>query len=176
MGRRGFDPLEIAERLARGELGPCGDGRFSIDRHGTWFYEGSPIARPELVRLFARVLHRLPDGRHFLITPFERIEVEVEDAPFLAVDVREETGEAGPRLVFRTNVGEEVVLSPRHPLRPVPDGRGGAVPYLGLERGLEARVTRAVFYELVDRALPGADGRFGVISEGTWFPLEPEPR
>lgn len=171
-----FDPVEILERLGRGELGPCGEGRLRIDRHGTWFYEDSPIGRPELVRLFARVLHRLPDGRHFLITPFERIEVEVEDAPFLVLEVREETGGAGPRLVFRTNIDETVVLSHHHPLRLSPQGAGGAVPYVLLERGLEARITRPVFYELVERAAPGADGRFGVISEGTWFPLEPEPQ
>ncbi len=171
----GFDPEAVLRRLAVGELGPCGAGRFRIARDGTWFYEGSPIRRLELVRLFARVLHRAPDGRHWLITPFERIEVEVEETAFLAVALERRQGDDGPQLVFRTQLEDEVVLSDAHPLRLVRDGRGHIRPRLGLWRGLEARLTRPVWYRLAELAEEDGDGRFVVRSAGAAFALEPEP-
>ncbi len=171
----GFDVEEVLRRLATGELGPCGGGRFRIDRHGTWSFEGSPIRRPELVRLFARALHRAPDGRHWLITPHERLPVEVEDTPFRAVAVhRACVGDGDPVIRFRTDVEEEVVLSPAHPLRLEPDGRGGVRPALVVRRGLLARLLRPVYYQLAEWAEPDEKGRYGVRSAGAFFPLEPE--
>ncbi len=178
MPRKPFDPDQILAAIARGERTPaCGDAaEMRIDRDGTWRYGGSPIGRPALVRLFASVLRRAEDGRYWLVTPVEQVPVEVEDAPFVAVEVRAEgEGREGRRLSFRTNLDEWVELDGDHPLRlerRPPDG--AEVPYLRVRDGLEARVERAVFYHLAELAEPGpeSDGSpLGVWSGGRFHPL-----
>jgi hypothetical protein len=154
-----------------------------IARDGTWFYHGSPIGRIALVKLFATVLRRDEAGDYWLITPAERGRIVVEDAPFVAVAVeREGTGE-DQRLTFRTNIDQTATAGPDHPIRVGPAPLSGdPQPYIVLFHGLEARISRAVFYELVQLAVerPTPEGiELGVWSERTFFPLgtiEPDER
>jgi uncharacterized protein len=143
-----------------------------IDRAGDWFYRGSRIDRPALVRLFASVLRRAEDGSHWLVTPAEQGRIEVEDAPFVAVEMRAEGEGRGRLLSFRTNLDEWVPLDGRHPLR-LAAGEGGAmVPYLTVRDRLEARLGRSAYYELVELAEPGEGGAgLGVWSGGRFWPL-----
>jgi hypothetical protein len=150
----------------------CGHSAMRIARDGTWFHEGSPIGRPAMVRLFSTILRREPDGRHVLVTPVEKLDIEVEDAPFLAVEVKSE-GEGRDRtLAFRLNTGDMVVASEDHPLR-IEEREDGPHPYLTVRPGLDARLARPVYYELADIALAEADDPPGLWSGGAFFPLEP---
>ena len=161
-----------------------GDIDLVIKRDGAWVYQGTPIRRARLVRLLSTVLKREGE-RHYLVTPAEKLGVAVEDAPFLAVLMRTEgIGAAGPpfdgenrRIVFTTNVGDEVAAGRDHPLvfRKDPES-GVAAPYIEVRAGLEARIARTVFYDLV--ALGEArdiEGKkmFGVRSNGEFFPFAP---
>ena len=146
----------------------CGRIDIRIRRDGRWFHEGTPIAREALVRLFAGVLRLDPDGFH-LVTPVEKLRIEVEDAPFTAVRV----DRVGGALRFLTNVGDEVEAGPENRLRVETDPlTGEPAPYLHVRRGLEARLTRPVFYELVEMAETRGVEQ-GVESGGLWFPLGP---
>ncbi len=154
----------------------CGEIDIVIRRDGVWLHEGTPIGREALVRLFSTVLRLDPDGYH-LVTPAEKLRITVEDAPFLAVRLDREGPEDRQALRFTTNVGEVVEAGPEHGLRVESDpDTGEPAPYLHVRRGLEARLTRPVFYELVELAQPRAtpDGRvFGVSSNGAWWPVAP---
>jgi len=147
----------------------CGDSAMRIARDGTWFHEGSPIGRAEMVRLFSTILRREDDGRFVLVTPVEKLDIEVEDAPFVAVEVKSEGEGEARTLAFRLNTGDLVIAGSEHPLR----FEAGAHPYLGVRAGLDALVARPVYYELAELAL--AEGRHppGLWSAGTFFPLEP---
>lgn len=150
----------------------CGDIGMVIRRDGTWMYQGSPIGRKPLVRLFSRVLRRDADGSHFLVTPVEKIDIAVEDAPFLAVEMEVTGSGDAQRLVFRTNVDDVVECGPDHPLRfEVEEGSGGLKPYLLVRGRLEALVTRAVYYDLVELAVDNGD-RLGIWSAGQFFELK----
>ena len=175
-GKAGLEGVIAAAQQGRG-LPPvhlwnpphCGDIDIRIRRDGLWIHEGTPIGREPLVRLFSTVLRLDPDGYH-LVTPVEKLKITVEDAPFLAVRV-DRVGEA---LRFQTNVGDEVEAGPEHRLRVITDPvTGEPAPYLHVRRGLEARLRRPVFYELVEMA-EARDGEMGVWSNGAWFPLGPE--
>ncbi|MDB5569555.1 MAG: hypothetical protein JWN93_738 [Hyphomicrobiales bacterium] len=153
----------------------CGDIGMRIARDGTWFYQGGPIGRPALVALFASILRKDPEG-HMLVTPVEKVSVEVEDAPFLAVSMREGAGPGGPELVFVTNVGDEAAAGPEHPLRFEPGPADGLKPYVLVRGDLWALVTRPLFLDLVERGeVRAVDGRgmFGVSSGGSFFPMAP---
>lgn len=158
----------------------CGDIGLAIGADGTWQYRNSPIGRTALVKLFARVLRRDADGRYYLVTPVEKVDVAVADAPFLAVEM-EALGEGvGQQLVFRTNVDDVVACSSGHPLRFERDPGGeGLKPYLLVRGHLEALLTRALTYDLLELAVaasaPGQDG-IGVWSAGAFFALEAQPR
>ena len=148
------------------------DMRIASD--GTWYYRASPINRPALVKLFASVLRREDDGSYWLVTPAERGQVVVEDAPFVAVSLDIEGEGSSQRLIFRSNLDEIVAAGPAHPLRikTAPDGTPS--PYILMRPGLEARIARPVFYELADLGIPETiDGetKFGVWSDGTFFEL-----
>jgi hypothetical protein len=148
-----------------------------IASDGTWFYLGTPIGRPALVKLFASVLKREGD-KHFLVTPVEKVGIRVDDAPFLAVEMEIEDGGRGQNLVFRTNVDDVVRCDSEHKLRFEPEeGTGGIKPYLNVRRNLWAKVTRALFFDLVAlgevRELEG-ERMFGVRSAGEFFPIAPE--
>ena len=151
-----------------------GDLDMKITRDGTWFYRGSPIARQKLVKLFASVLRREADGSYWLVTPVERGRVTVEDAPFLAVEVNSEGAGTNRRLNFRTNLDEIVAAGPKHPLRVDATASGEPMPYILVRPGLEARLNRPVFYELVELAdaeRGEGDGPFGLWSDGMYFDL-----
>ena len=155
-----------------------GDLDMRIARDGTWFYRGSPIPRPSLVKLFASVLRREDDGSYWLVTPVERGRVEVEDAPFLAVEVTSDGEGPQRRLSFRTNLDQIVAAGPQHKLRVETAANGEPAPYLLVRPGLEARLNRPVFYELVELAdaeRGDAGGPFGLWSDGVFFDLgDPE--
>jgi hypothetical protein len=156
-----------------------GDLEMRIARDGTWFYRGSPIDRPALVKLFASVLRREGDGRYWLVTPAERGLVQVEDVPFLAVAVTVEGEGRDQRLIFRTNLDEFVTAGRDNPLRVETAASGEPAPYILVRDGLEARLARPVFYELVElgtEELIGETTQFGVWSRGGFFRLgEPAP-
>ena len=159
----------------------CGDLPFLIKRDGTWLYRGTPINRKELVCLFASVLRREEDGSWWLQTPAERGRIEVEDAPFIAVEL-DWTGDGRQQILsFRTNIDEVVMACPEHPIRvshdiitcePTPyiKVREGAAPHLAVE----ARINRATYYEMVALAVPEWVGNkrvLGVWSRGKFFSL-----
>jgi len=181
--KRGLESL--AARIGKGRLPPvekwnppyCGDLDMRIAADGTWFYLGTPIGRAALVKLFASVLKR-EDGKHFLVTPVEKVGIEVDDAPFLAVELEVEKSGSGQALIFRTNVDDVVPCGAEHPLRFEPEaGTGGIKPYLHVRRGLWAKVTRALFFDLVALGeVREQDGErmFGVRSAGAFFPIAPE--
>lgn len=150
----------------------CGDIGLSIARDGTWFYQGSPIRRPALVKLFARVLRRDADGRTYLVTPAEKVDIAVADAPFLAVEMQVSGRARAQTLLFRTNVDDVVRCGAEHPLRFVVGDPGqGLKPYLHVRGRLEALVSRALVYDLVELATEGPEGRLGLWSGGTFFAL-----
>ena len=153
----------------------CGQFGIRIARDGSWFYRGSTIHRSALVRLFSRVLERDRDGQYWLVTPAERGRIEVEDAPFIAVALSASAENGNPALSFRTNVDDIVTLDRDHPLRVAEDAvTGTPLPYILVRNGLEARLARPVFYELVDLGREervGGETLFGVWSKGTFFPL-----
>ena len=181
----GLDGLASNARSAGGKGPPpvhlwnppfCGDLDMRIATDGTWFYLKTPIGRPALVKLFASVLKR-EDDKYFLVTPVEKCGIQVDDAPFLAVEMRAENGPDGRILNFRTNVDDWVACGPEHTLRfePEPD-TGGLKPYLHVRRDLWAKVSRPLFYDLVElgeeRDVDG-ERMFGVASGGEFFAMAP---
>lgn len=155
----------------------CGDIDMRIATDGTWFYAGTPIGREAMVRLFASVLRRDDDGRTYLVTPVEKCGITVEDVPFLAVDLVGEGDDEAQVLTMRTNVDDVVTVGADHPLRFAHDpGNHGLKPYVLVRGRLEARLTRAVLYDLVERGSESmVDGAtwFGVWSAGRFFPIVP---
>ena len=149
----------------------CGDSEMRIARDGTWFHQGSPIGRPAMVRLFSTILRREPDGGYVLVTPVEKLDIVVEDAPFQAVELKIEGEGTATKLAFRLNTGDLVAAGPEHPLR-FAAGEDGPRPYLHVRGGLEALVARSVYYELAALALANDESPVGVWSNGAFFPLE----
>jgi uncharacterized protein len=156
-----------------------GDLEMRIARDGTWSYRGSPIGRLSLVKLFASVLRREADGRYWLVTPAERGRIEVEDVPFLAVTLTADGEGRNQRLIFRTNLDEFVTAGCDNPLRVETAADGEPAPYILVRDGLEARLARPVFYDLVELGAEERVGdtiQFGVWSQGMFFRLgEPGP-
>ncbi|MFN3935981.1 MAG: DUF1285 domain-containing protein [Gemmobacter sp.] len=150
----------------------CGDLDMRIARDGTWYYLGTPIGRPALVRLFSSILKR-EGGRYFLVTPVEKVGITVDDAPFVAVDFEIE-GTGRDRIVtFVTHVGDRVAAGPDNPLRVERDPETGEpAPYVHVRRGLEALIDRKSFYRLVEIG-EHHDGWFGIWSGGAFFGFMP---
>jgi len=150
----------------------CGDLDMRIATDGTWFYLKTPIGRPALVKLFASVLKREGD-KYFLVTPVEKCGITVDDAPFLAVELKLMEGPCGRLLHFRTNVDDWVACGADHALRFEPESAtGGLKPYLHVRQNLWAKVTRALFYDLValgEERKIGRERMFGVASDGEFF-------
>jgi hypothetical protein len=154
-----LDRLSAAVKAAAQSKGPppverwnppyCGEIDMRIAADGAWFYNGTPIGRPALVKLFASILRRDPE-RYVLVTPVERVGITVEDAPFLAVEMAVEGEGAGRKLGFRTNVDDLVRVDAAHPIRFDRDSAGGIKPYLLVRGGLWARVTRSLTYDLIE--------------------------
>jgi hypothetical protein len=183
--RHGLDAITGAAR-AVAEKGPppvhlwnppfCGDLDMRIATDGTWFYLKTPIGRPALVKLFASVLKREGD-KYFLVTPVEKCGITVDDAPFLAVELEVKEGDRGRMLRFRTNVDDWIDCDRDHVLRFEPEhATGGLKPYLHVRRDLWAKVTRALFYDLVELGEErDIDGQrmFGIVSAGEFFAMAP---
>jgi len=160
---RGLPPVHLWNPPNVGEID------IVIRKDGTWVHEGGVIGREALVRLFSTILRKDPDGI-YLVTPHEKLRVAVEDAPFVAVRVDRADG----ALRFLTNVGDEIEAGPDHAIRVATDAAGEPRPYLHVRGGLEALITRPVFYELVEQAEERATDHgteLGVASKGAWFPL-----
>ena len=183
MAKAGQSGLEaLTASLPRENKGPppverwnppfCGDIDMRIGSDGTWFYQKSPIGRAALVKLFASVLKREGD-KHFLVTPVEKVGITVDDAPFLAVEMKVSSGDRGAVLEFRTNVDDWITAGPGHALRfEQQPANGGLKPYLHVRRDLWAKVSRALFYDLValgEERDVGGKAMFGVVSQGEFF-------
>jgi hypothetical protein len=155
----------------------CGNLDMEIRADGTWFYMGTPIGRAPLVRLFSTVLRKDDDGKTYLVTPVEKVGIRVEDAHFIAVEMSATEEAVESVLTFRTNVGDVVEAGPEHPLRFEISGENHELkPYLAVRGRLEALVSRAVMYDLVERGeILDVEGRamFVVRSRGAVFPVMP---
>ena len=144
----------------------CGDSGMRIARDGTWYHEGQPIRRKAMVRLFSTVLRREPDGRHVLVTPAEKLDIAVESTAFRVVEMETEGEGRGRRIAFQLDSGDAVILGPAHPLTLQP------TPRILVRHGLEAELSRAVYYELAELALAERGIPAGVWSEGIFFALD----
>lgn len=171
-------PSNDGSRPAGRQPQMCGDIDMRIGADGTWYYGGTPIGRKELVKLFSTVLQRRDDG-FWLITPAEQARIQVDDAPFAAVELDDgPEGEDGPTLRVRTNLDAWVDIGEDHPLRFAETPAGDFAPYVLVRAGLEARFTRAAYYDLVGRAVAetiDGDEVLGVWSGACFFPLGPVP-
>lgn len=147
----------------------------AIRRDGTWYYQGTPIRRPALAKLFSTALQRDSAGAYWLITPAERGQITVEDSPFLAVELQIKGSGLSQVLLLRTNMDEWVTVGPDHPLRfsSCPDS-GAFVPYVLVRKGLEARVVRSVYYELAALMVESEteQGLYGLWSQGQFYAPE----
>lgn len=155
----------------------CGDLDMEIRVDGTWFYLGTPIGRPALVRLFSTVLRKDADGRTYLVTPVEKVGIRVVDAPFVAVEADVSQRDGRQVVTFRTNVGDVVEAGPGHPMRFVEEGgTGGLKPYVLVRGRLEALVSRPVMYQLVEHGeeVETSQGAmFALRSNGETYPIMP---
>jgi hypothetical protein len=180
-GQGGLEGIAASLPREKGRLPPverwdppfCGDIDMKIAADGTWFYQKTPIGRPALVKLFSSILKREGD-KYYLVTPVEKVGLIVVDAPFLAVELKVEHAE-DQVLAFRTNVDDWVEAGPGHALRFTPEpATGGLKPYLHVRRDLWAKVTRALFYDLValgEERDVGGTRMFGVASKGEFFSM-----
>jgi hypothetical protein len=167
VGKKGLPPVHLWNPPF------CGDIDMHIARDGTWFYEGGPIRRPGLVRLFSTILRKEGD-RFFLVTPVEKVGITVQDAPFVAVDFEIRGDDEGQSLIFETNVGDHVTADPAHPIRVARDPETGEPsPYVLVRDGLEALIDRKSFYRMVELGT-SRNGWFGVCSGGAFFEIIPE--
>lgn len=174
---------EIMTRLQDKKLPPvhlwepefCGDIDIRLARDGTWYYMGSPIGRKRMVKLFSTVLRRDEDGKHYLVTPVEKLGITVDDAPFVAVEANLYGEGEDQAIVFRTNVDDEVIADAEHPIRvEVDPATGEPSPYVLVRDRLEALIARSVFYQLVDAGVERQTGegtRLGVWSKGVFFEI-----
>ena len=182
-----LDLAAIAALLPKGQIPPveswhpkhCSDLDIRIARDGTWFYLGSPINRRRMVKLFSSILRHDADGRHYLVTPVEKIGITVDDAPFVAVAMTVHGSGRDQALTFRTHVDDEVLAGPEHPIRiEIESESGEPSPYVHIRGGLEALINRPVFYDLVDLGVERKiDGELvlGVWSAGKFFAIGPVP-
>ena len=144
----------------------CGHSGMRIARDGTWYHQGAPIRRPAMVRLFSTVLRREPDGRHVLVTPVEKLEIDVESTAFRAVEMASEGQGRERRIAFKLDSGDAVILGVEHPLLLA------ETPRILVRHGLEAEVSRPIYYELAEIALAEGHDPPGVWSEGQFFALD----
>jgi hypothetical protein len=168
---------EIAEQVAQRKLPPVegwapqqvGDSEMRIAADGKWYHQGGEIRREAMVRAFSGLLNRDEAGQHWLVTPFEKLSIDVEDAPFIATDCVEREGE----IVFRLNTDDLVVAGPDHPIRASGDADAPAL-YIHVRRGLEARLNRSTYAQLAEIALTHGNGDdWNVTSQGVTFSLVP---
>lgn len=149
----------------------CGHSGMRIARDGTWYHESAPIRRPEMVRLFSTVLRREPDGRHVLVTPVEKLDIDVERTPFRAIAMESTGAGKERRIAFQLDTGDAVLLDADHPLL-IAGTRDEPSPRILVRHGLEAELSRAVYYELADTALGEGTDPSGIWSNGSFFRLD----
>ena len=149
----------------------CGQSDMRIAADGTWFHMGTPITRPAMVRLFSTVLRREPDGSHVLVTPVERLSIEVEVTAFRAIAMTSEGQGDKRRIAFELDSGDAVILGPDHPLTMADDGHGPS-PRIAVRHGLEALLARPLYYELAEIALAEGHDPTGIWSDGAFFALQ----
>ncbi len=174
---------EIGELIEARKLPPVeswnpertGDSKMRINSDGSWIHEGAPITRQAMVRAFSSILRRDAQGDYFLVTPYEKLRIEVEDAPFVAVDVTSQDEGADRILAFRLNTDDLVVAGPDNIIT-ISEENGEPAPYLHVRGGLNARISRAVFYELADMAISEHENEdseiIGLWSSGVFFAFE----
>ena len=175
----GLSLAELERAIADRRLPPvecwdppnCGHSGMRIARDGTWFHDGVPIRRPAMVRLFSTVLRRERDGRHVLVTPVEKLDIDVETTAFRATAMRCEGDGRGRRIAFELDSGDALILGPDHPLAVVTTEHGPS-PRIAVRHGLEAELARPVYYELAELALADGGDPPGVWSGGAFFPLD----
>ena len=164
---------EVAEALAEQRLPPvdqwhpthCGNSDMRIARDGTWYHQGGRIEREAMVRLFASILRREADGSYVLVTPAEKLDIIVEDAPFIAVEVKSDGAGRDRKLTFRLNTADLIVASADHALR------FADAPYIHVRGGMDAKIARPVYYELAEMALADGNDPNGLWSNGVFFPM-----
>ena len=149
----------------------CGDSDMRIAADGSWYHAGSRIDRPAMVRLFASVLRREPDGGHVLVTPAEKLSIAVDVTAFRAIAMTSEGVGDGRTVAFELDSGDAVILGPDHPLTVTDDGTGPS-PRIAVRHGLEALIVRPLYYELAEIALAEGHQPPGIWSSGTFFPLQ----
>ena len=142
-----------------------------IKSDGSWFHKGEKIKRLELIKLFSSALHFKKDGQHWLITPQERGLVEVEDAPFVIIDINCIGVGKSSECWFTTNIQEKFLLSLKYPLNIILNKKNEPRPYIKLDRGLKALITRPVFYNMVDLAVRDKNNDYGLWSDNHFFPI-----
>lgn len=170
---------EIADLVQAQKLPPVeqwepeetGDSEMQINADGSWLHQGSPINRPAMVRAFSTLLRREADGSYVLVTPYQKLSIIVEDAPFIAVQMESEGQGKDRKLAFRLNTDHLVLADAAHPLR-FPSTGDAPQPYLTVRGGLEAVLARPVYYELAEYALSDNLDPFGIWSHGAFFPIE----
>lgn len=174
-----MNPQELLARIEDRKLPPvhewhptlCGDIDIRIARDGTWFHEGSPVRRQRMVNLFATILRKDADGEFYLVTPVEKLRIQVEDAPFVAVDFDAAGHDTDQVVVFTTNAGDRVAADADHPIRVEEDpATKEPAPYVMVRDGLEALINRSTFYRLVELARE-RNGVYGIWSGGEFFAL-----
>lgn len=149
----------------------CGHSGMRITRDGTWIHEGRPIERGAMVRLFATILRREPDGSHVLVTPVEKLTIDVDSTAFRVIEMSSKGDRGDRRIAFRLDSGDVLILGPDHPLRLAGNDLG---PRILVRHGLEAEIARPVYYELAELAIAEAHDPLGIWSSGTFFAFEPE--
>jgi hypothetical protein len=148
----------------------CGHSEMRIARDGTWYHRGSPINRPAMVRLFSTVLRRDPDGSHVLVTPVEKLEIDVEATAFRALEMQSEGSGKDRTIALKLDSGDAVIVGSANPLKLVETGQGPS-PRVEVRHGLEAELSRAIYYELAEIALEEGGDPPGVWSGGHFFPF-----
>ena len=149
----------------------CGHSEMRIAKDGTWFHQGSPITRPAMVRLFSTVLRREPDGTHVLVTPVEKLEIEVEATAFRAIEMQTEGDGRDRNIAFKLDSGDVVIAGPSNRISMV-ETQSGPSPRVEVRHGLEAELSRAIYYELAEIALAEAHHPAGIWSRGEFFALD----
>lgn len=148
----------------------CGDSGMRIARDGSWHHQGRPISRPAMVRLFSTILRREPDGSHMLVTPVEKLGIDVDCTAFRAVEMHHEGSARARRIALALDSGDALIVGRNHRLAVVDEGQGPS-PRVAVRHGLEAELSRALYYELADIALDEAEDPPGVWSDGCFFAL-----
>lgn len=171
-----IDPFDMVRKIKSRGPAPvelwdppfCGDMDMVIARDGSWIHEGKPIRRAALVELFASVLKIAEDGEYYLVTPVEKVRIQVEDCPFVVLDMDVEGEGCRQNLTFTTNIGEKVTAGKDHPLNiHIKPGSGEPHPSIPVRSGLDALINRAVFYRLIDLAELN-EAKLGASAMGIW--------